>query len=260
MCSSKLLVMTWLCGAARAFQRNPALRRVELAAMCPGAIASNIARNTPYLAGVVTFIMKIFFPSPYKAAAPVVWMALADRLSPPPGQPIYYQHLWQEVTASALFLADSPLLSSVTQSLLICCHRKRPLSTPWIPPAARASMPTWHPSSTVCSRDCGVNTYVHPSRHSLCACFCVTRRVVLSRCSVQPSHTAANQATTQRCSRCLRRCILLICVRGRCRSSRPPWQPSCIKGIPTAPRGAVACHRRLVALQLRPSDGPQEMS
>jgi hypothetical protein len=70
---------------------------VQLAAMCPGAIASNIARHTPYLAGVVTFIMRMLFPSPYKAAAPVVWMALADDLPVASNQPIYYQHLWQAV-------------------------------------------------------------------------------------------------------------------------------------------------------------------
>jgi hypothetical protein len=108
-CRSKLLVMTWLCEAARN------LRSVQFAAICPGAIASNIARNTPYLAGLVTFLMKIFFPSPYKAAAPVVWMALADNdeLSVDKAdsivsrmgatsihrQPIYYQHLWQRVRA-----------------------------------------------------------------------------------------------------------------------------------------------------------------
>lgn len=94
---SKLLVMAWMCGAARAFRRDPSLRRVELAAMCPGAVATNIARNAPYCASLVTRIMKLFFPSPYAAAAPVVWMALADELSAPAGQPIYYQHLWQQV-------------------------------------------------------------------------------------------------------------------------------------------------------------------
>ena len=91
--------MTWMCGAARAMQQDATARRVQLAAMCPGAIASNIARHTPYCAGLVTFIMKMLFPSPYKAAAPVVWMALADELPLTPGQPIYYQHLWQPVRA-----------------------------------------------------------------------------------------------------------------------------------------------------------------
>ena len=50
-----------------------------------------------YLAGLVTFIMKMLFPSPYKASAPVVWMALADALPVASNQPIYYQHLWQAV-------------------------------------------------------------------------------------------------------------------------------------------------------------------
>jgi hypothetical protein len=85
--------MTWMCGAARDLQRTG----VQLAAMCPGAIASNIARHTPYFAAAVTFIMKLLFPSPYKAAAPVVWMALADELPVPTNQPIYYQHLWKAV-------------------------------------------------------------------------------------------------------------------------------------------------------------------
>ena len=122
-CRSKLLVMTWLCEAARN------LRSVQFAAICPGAIASNIARNTPYLAGLVTFLMKIFFPSPYKAAAPVVWMALADNdeLSVDKAdsivsrmgatsihrQPIYYQHLWQRVRAvpRSLLFVPSHVLS-----------------------------------------------------------------------------------------------------------------------------------------------------
>jgi hypothetical protein len=98
---SKLLVMSWMCGASRAFRHDPSLRRVELAAMCPGAVATNIARNAPYCAALVTRIMKLFFPSPYTAAAPVVWMALADDLSAPAGQPIYYQHLWQQVQPPA---------------------------------------------------------------------------------------------------------------------------------------------------------------
>jgi len=119
---SKLLVMTWLCGAARQYERNASLRRVQLAAMCPGAIASNIARNTPYLASVVTFFMKIFFPSPYKAAAPVVWMALADDISAPSGQPIYYQHLWQAVRHKCC-LCDCLFVSHfVTESALGQCH------------------------------------------------------------------------------------------------------------------------------------------
>jgi hypothetical protein len=122
-CRSKLLVMTWLCEAARN------LRSVQFAAICPGAIASNIARNTPYLAGLVTFFMKIFFPSPYKAAAPVVWMALADKdefyvknadsepylkmLATSIRQPIYYQHLWQRVRAvpRSLLFVPSHVLS-----------------------------------------------------------------------------------------------------------------------------------------------------
>lgn len=94
---SKLMVMTWMCGAARDVQRAG----VQLAAVCPGAIASNIARHTPYLAGLVTFIMKMLFPSPYKASAPVVWMALADALPVASNQPIYYQHLWQAKPPSA---------------------------------------------------------------------------------------------------------------------------------------------------------------
>ena len=140
VCRSKLLVMTWMCGAAREFQRDSTLRRVELAAMCPGAIASNIARNTPYLAGLVTFVMKIAFPSPYKAAAPVVWMALADELRAPSGQPIYYQHLWQEVL---------PLLAPAPPPLLTSGHRKLLRRTPWILKKARACSPTWTPSSRV---------------------------------------------------------------------------------------------------------------
>jgi hypothetical protein len=115
--------MTWLCEAARN------LRSVQFAAICPGAIASNIARNTPYLAGLVTFVMKIFFPSPYKAAAPVVWMALADKdelsvnqtdsvrdlrmVAMSIRQPIYYQHLWQRVRAipRSLLFVPSHVLS-----------------------------------------------------------------------------------------------------------------------------------------------------
>ncbi len=129
-CRSKLLVMTWLCEAARN------LRSVQFAAICPGAIASNIARNTPYLAGLVTFFMKIFFPSPYKAAAPVVWMALADNdelsvqetdsvralrmVAMSIRQPIYYQHLWQRVRAipAAFFLFH-----------LMCCRADKSLAS-----------------------------------------------------------------------------------------------------------------------------------
>ena len=128
---SKLLVMTWLCGAARHFERDSSLRRVQLAAMCPGAIASNIARNTPYLASTVTFFMKMFFPSPYKAAAPVVWMALADEINAPAGQAIYYQHLWQAVRRNHFCALLLPLF-------LMCHYRKLPRPMPWTLRTVRA--------------------------------------------------------------------------------------------------------------------------
>ena len=153
---SKLLVMTWMCGAARKFQCDPKLRRVLFAAACPGAIASDIARNTPYCAGLVTFLMKIFFPSPYKAAAPVVWLALADEIAPPPGHPIYYQHLWQAVCFHSLIASPSLFF------LMRFC-RKLHRFMPSIQTKATAFIPTWMLLSRVCCRDCIVEGHYRGS-------------------------------------------------------------------------------------------------
>jgi NAD(P)-dependent dehydrogenase (short-subunit alcohol dehydrogenase family) len=67
-------------------------------ALCPGAVASRIARDAPALAQrPLGLVMKTFFRSPEEAAAPVVYLAAAPEIA---GDTGWYLHLMRRKTAS----------------------------------------------------------------------------------------------------------------------------------------------------------------
>ncbi|OUS24639.1 hypothetical protein A9Q99_24025 [Gammaproteobacteria bacterium 45_16_T64] len=67
--------------------------------LCPGPIASNIARESPrFLKPILTPIMKLFFNSPDKAAEPVVLLACSEKMGYRTG---VYLHMMREKNASA---------------------------------------------------------------------------------------------------------------------------------------------------------------
>ncbi|MDX1694449.1 MAG: SDR family NAD(P)-dependent oxidoreductase [Ketobacteraceae bacterium] len=75
--------------------------RVQVAvhALCPGPIASNIARESPvYIKPILKPIMKTLFRSPEQAAEPVIYLACADEMGQRSG---VYLHMMKEKLPSA---------------------------------------------------------------------------------------------------------------------------------------------------------------
>ncbi len=71
---------------------------VSVHALCPGAVASRIARDAPgFVQRPLDMVMKAFFRSPEDAAAPVVYLAAAPELA---GDTGWYMHLMRRKTAS----------------------------------------------------------------------------------------------------------------------------------------------------------------
>lgn len=75
---SKLLLHTWAGELARRLD-GPERPRVAVHHLCPGAIASNIAREAPgWVKPALGLVMRALFPSPARAARPVLYLA-ADK-------------------------------------------------------------------------------------------------------------------------------------------------------------------------------------
>lgn len=86
--ASKRLLHTWAEALAA---RAPELHVVHL---CPGAIASNIARDAPAsMRWILRPVLGLLFPSPAKVAAWVSWVALSPELD---GRTGVYVHLGRE--------------------------------------------------------------------------------------------------------------------------------------------------------------------
>jgi NAD(P)-dependent dehydrogenase (short-subunit alcohol dehydrogenase family) len=86
--SSKRLLHTW------AEALSVRAEGVEVIHLCPGAIASDIAREAPaWLKVVVRPLMALMFPSPARAARSVLWAVLSPELD---GRTGVYLHLGRE--------------------------------------------------------------------------------------------------------------------------------------------------------------------
>jgi NAD(P)-dependent dehydrogenase (short-subunit alcohol dehydrogenase family) len=73
---------------------------VAIHSLCPGPIASNIAKESPaFLKPILGPIMKLFFNTPEKAAEPVILLACADDMGQRSGA---YLHMMREKKISAL--------------------------------------------------------------------------------------------------------------------------------------------------------------
>jgi NAD(P)-dependent dehydrogenase (short-subunit alcohol dehydrogenase family) len=88
----KLLLLTMANELSR--RLNPdGVVRVMVAALCPGPINSNIAREAPALfKPLLRLVFRIFFRSPGKACRPVVYLAASDE---PEGRAMDYMFLMQ---------------------------------------------------------------------------------------------------------------------------------------------------------------------
>ena len=102
-CSSKLHMCTYANELSR--RLNPAGNEavaVAVHAVCPGAIASDIAREAPsLLKPIIHPLMKLFFQSPQKAAEPVIYLCCAAEAGARTG---IYLHMMEEKQTSALAL------------------------------------------------------------------------------------------------------------------------------------------------------------
>jgi NAD(P)-dependent dehydrogenase (short-subunit alcohol dehydrogenase family) len=98
---SKLALTTFATELARrlTLESGPS---VGVHALCPGPVASSIARSAPAsLRAPIGVVMRTFFPSPEEAAAPVVYLAAAPELS---GETGFYLHRMTRKAPSAAAL------------------------------------------------------------------------------------------------------------------------------------------------------------
>ena len=72
--------------------------QVAVHSLCPGPVATNIAREAPgFLKPIVGPMMRLLFRSPTKAAEPVIYLACARAIE---GRTGMYLHMMQEKPAS----------------------------------------------------------------------------------------------------------------------------------------------------------------
>lgn len=96
---SKLASVTFATELARRLN-TAAGPSVAVHSLCPGPVATQIARGAPaFLKPVLSPVMRTFFASPEAAAAPVVYLAAAPDVA---GETGLYMHRLQRKTASAL--------------------------------------------------------------------------------------------------------------------------------------------------------------
>jgi NAD(P)-dependent dehydrogenase (short-subunit alcohol dehydrogenase family) len=115
---SKLHLHTWVVQASRRLRANDGTPTIGVHHLCPGAVASEIAREAPaWLGGLVNPLMRATFQSPEQAAAPVLWLCANPGLS---GQTGTYLHLLTPKQPSdyALDPAAGEALWSATDALL----------------------------------------------------------------------------------------------------------------------------------------------
>ena len=98
---TKLHLCTWTAELARRLNPdNEAEPQVDVLTLCPGPIASSIARDAPvWLKPIVPPLLKLFFPSPEKAAGPVVLLACGHSIA---GRNGLYLHMFEEKPMSEL--------------------------------------------------------------------------------------------------------------------------------------------------------------
>lgn len=91
---------------------------IDVFAMCPGPVNSNIARKAPgWVQPIMKGIFKLFFSSPEKAAKPAIYLATAKEIS---GRKNLYLHLMQDkaMDGKALEAANGRALWKRSEELL----------------------------------------------------------------------------------------------------------------------------------------------
>lgn len=91
--SSKLHMVTLACELARRLDPDDEVR-VAVHALCPGPVASNIAREAPgWLRPALGLVFGVFFQSPARAAEPAVFLACSRQIE---HRPRVYLHMMRE--------------------------------------------------------------------------------------------------------------------------------------------------------------------
>jgi short-subunit dehydrogenase len=97
--SSKLNMLTFANELSRRLNPNDDVS-IAVHGLCPGPVASNIARESPvYLKPILSPIMKLFFRSPEKATEPVIYLCCASDMGKRTG---VYLHMMREKAISTL--------------------------------------------------------------------------------------------------------------------------------------------------------------
>lgn len=96
--TSKLYLSTFANELSRQLNPNDGSIQCAVHSLCPGPIASNIARESPgFIKPILSPIMRLFFNSPEKAANPVMLLACADSMGDRTG---VYLHMMREKACS----------------------------------------------------------------------------------------------------------------------------------------------------------------
>lgn len=96
---SKLHLTTFFSTFWRRLERE-GCQHVRVHALCPGPVASGIAREAPgYLKPIIGAVMKVFFLAPQRAAIPVIYLCCSEEAGKRTGM---YLHLKREKPVSAL--------------------------------------------------------------------------------------------------------------------------------------------------------------
>ena len=102
---SKLALCLAMRGLAARYRTADGTPLVDVFHLCPGPVASNIARNAPaWIRPVANGVVQAFFPSPAKAAAPVIYLTCSDEIDGESGD---YMHLMRFKTPSDAAMDDS---------------------------------------------------------------------------------------------------------------------------------------------------------
>ncbi|MEM9667772.1 MAG: SDR family NAD(P)-dependent oxidoreductase [Pseudomonadota bacterium] len=102
---SKLALSLMMRGLAARYKQEDGTPEIDVFHMCPGPVASNIARDAPALIRpLANRMIHTFFPSPAKAAQPVIYLACSDDVS---GQSGAYMHLMRFKDPSEAAMDDT---------------------------------------------------------------------------------------------------------------------------------------------------------
>ncbi|MEM6900333.1 MAG: SDR family NAD(P)-dependent oxidoreductase [Pseudomonadota bacterium] len=102
---SKLALSLMMRGLAAHYRTEDGTPEIDVFHMCPGPVASNIARDAPaFVRPLANAMIHGFFPGPAKAAQPIIYLTCSDAVSGKSGS---YMHLMRFKDPSAEAMDDA---------------------------------------------------------------------------------------------------------------------------------------------------------